>query len=202
MPPAIPRIKRAFSHFDLFPNSSGPRSAPWLCGFDRSAPDVLEDAGPLSDRSFRIPDSQDHPELVTILDAVIDGRLSAKDAGCGTPLALQVAFEIAENLGRLSRGRPAEFTPQQAGLLHGLIDSAVDLVFSGKAPANTMEEIALRLMDLAFDLDDPVSCRTRKGARWGIGQLHKLLTSPTYKGEYVFNRKVWKTKEESRTRNG
>jgi site-specific DNA recombinase len=37
--------------------------------------------------------------------------------------------------------------------------------------------------------------RTRGGARWGIGQLHKLLTSPTYKGEYRFNRKVWKTKE-------
>ena len=38
--------------------------------------------------------------------------------------------------------------------------------------------------------------RTRKGARWGVGQLHKLLTSPTYKGEYRFNRKVWKTKED------
>ncbi len=37
--------------------------------------------------------------------------------------------------------------------------------------------------------------RTRVGARWGIGQLHKILTSPTYKGEYRFNRKVWKTKE-------
>lgn len=38
--------------------------------------------------------------------------------------------------------------------------------------------------------------RTRRGARWGIGQLHKLLTSPTYKGDYRFNRKVWKTKED------
>ncbi|MCV0387187.1 MAG: recombinase family protein [Nitrobacter sp.] len=38
--------------------------------------------------------------------------------------------------------------------------------------------------------------RTRRGARWGIGPLHALLTSPTYKGEYRFNRKVWKTKEE------
>src|SRR5690606_21568203 len=37
--------------------------------------------------------------------------------------------------------------------------------------------------------------RTRKG-RWGVGQLHKLLTSTTYKGEYRFNRKVWKTKED------
>ena len=38
--------------------------------------------------------------------------------------------------------------------------------------------------------------RTRKGARWGIGPLHKLITSTTYKGEHRFNRKVWKTKEE------
>lgn len=38
--------------------------------------------------------------------------------------------------------------------------------------------------------------RTRRGARWGIGPLHKLLTSTTYKGEYRFNRKVWKTREE------
>jgi site-specific DNA recombinase len=37
--------------------------------------------------------------------------------------------------------------------------------------------------------------RTRRGARWGIGPLHNLLTSPTYKGDYRFNRKVWKTKE-------
>lgn len=37
--------------------------------------------------------------------------------------------------------------------------------------------------------------RTRKGAHWGIGQLHALLSSATYKGEYRFNRKVWKTKE-------
>lgn len=37
--------------------------------------------------------------------------------------------------------------------------------------------------------------RTRVGARWGIGPLHKIITSPTYKGEYRFNRKVWKTKE-------
>ncbi|WQP05272.1 recombinase family protein (plasmid) [Sinorhizobium meliloti] len=37
--------------------------------------------------------------------------------------------------------------------------------------------------------------RTRVGARWGIGPLHKILTSPTYKGEYRFNRKVWKTRE-------
>lgn len=37
--------------------------------------------------------------------------------------------------------------------------------------------------------------RTRTGARWGVGPLHKLITSPTYKGEYRFNRTVWKTKE-------
>jgi site-specific DNA recombinase len=35
--------------------------------------------------------------------------------------------------------------------------------------------------------------RTRTGARWGIGALHKILTRPTYKGEHRFNRKVWKT---------
>ncbi|MEW9614417.1 recombinase family protein [Shinella sp. S4-D37] len=38
--------------------------------------------------------------------------------------------------------------------------------------------------------------RTRTGARWGIGPLHKLITSETYKGTYRFNRKVWKTKED------
>jgi site-specific DNA recombinase len=30
--------------------------------------------------------------------------------------------------------------------------------------------------------------RTRRAVRWGIGPLHALLTSPTYKGEYRFNR--------------
>ena len=37
--------------------------------------------------------------------------------------------------------------------------------------------------------------RTRRGARWGIGPLHKLITSTTYKGEHRFNRKVWKTRQ-------
>ncbi|MCJ1901234.1 MULTISPECIES: recombinase family protein [Paracoccus] len=37
--------------------------------------------------------------------------------------------------------------------------------------------------------------RTRKGARWGIGPLHSLITSTTYKGEHRFNRKSWKTRE-------
>ncbi|MDI6027518.1 hypothetical protein QBK99_15090 [Corticibacterium sp. UT-5YL-CI-8] len=32
-----------------------------------------------------------------------------------------------------------------------------------------------------------------------IGPLRSLLTSPTYKGEYRFNRKVWKAKEDQRT---
>lgn len=38
--------------------------------------------------------------------------------------------------------------------------------------------------------------RTRQGARWGIGPLHNLITSTVYKGEYRFNRKIWKTKED------
>lgn len=35
--------------------------------------------------------------------------------------------------------------------------------------------------------------RTRTGARWGIGPLHAILTRTTYKGQHVFNRKIWKT---------
>lgn len=38
--------------------------------------------------------------------------------------------------------------------------------------------------------------RTLRGARWGIGPLHKLITNPTYKGEYRFNRTNWKSKAE------
>ena len=34
--------------------------------------------------------------------------------------------------------------------------------------------------------------RTRVGARWGIGPLHKILARATYKGLHRFNRKVWK----------
>lgn len=36
--------------------------------------------------------------------------------------------------------------------------------------------------------------RTRRGARWGIGPLHKLLTNPAYKGEAHFNRTDSKTR--------
>lgn len=37
--------------------------------------------------------------------------------------------------------------------------------------------------------------RTRRGARWGIGPLHKLITSTTYKGEHRFNCNDSKTRE-------
>jgi site-specific DNA recombinase len=37
--------------------------------------------------------------------------------------------------------------------------------------------------------------RTRTGARWGIGPLHRILTRATYKGEHSFNRKLWKTQQ-------
>lgn len=101
--------------------------------------------------------SRQHRDFVAIVDAVVDGRLAAKDAGSGTPPVVQAVFEIAENLGRLNRGLSAEFTPPQAGLLHEIIDAAVDVMFSGREPEGTAEEIALRLMDLAFELADPMS---------------------------------------------
>jgi site-specific DNA recombinase len=37
--------------------------------------------------------------------------------------------------------------------------------------------------------------RTRTGARWGIGPLHRILTRATYKGDHSFNRKLWKTQK-------
>jgi site-specific DNA recombinase len=37
--------------------------------------------------------------------------------------------------------------------------------------------------------------RTRLGACWGIGPLHRILTRATYKGEHRFNQKVWKTRQ-------
>jgi len=37
--------------------------------------------------------------------------------------------------------------------------------------------------------------RTRAGARWGIGPLHKLITNPTYKGEYRYNQRDSRTKK-------
>ncbi|MDF1600961.1 recombinase family protein [Mesorhizobium sp. YIM 152430] len=37
--------------------------------------------------------------------------------------------------------------------------------------------------------------RTRLGARWGIGPLHKMISNTVYKGEYRFNQTSWKTKE-------
>ncbi len=104
-----------------------------------------------------MPDFHDHPNLVALVDAVIKGRVSAVDAGFGTQPVIQEVFAIAENLGNLSRGRPVKFTPAQARLLDELIDFAVDIVFSGKRPSDSHEIVATRLMDLAFDLDEPMS---------------------------------------------
>ncbi len=37
--------------------------------------------------------------------------------------------------------------------------------------------------------------RTRGGARWGVGQVHRLITSPTYKGEHHYNCTNSRTRE-------
>lgn len=39
--------------------------------------------------------------------------------------------------------------------------------------------------------------RTRRGARWGIGPLHNLITNSTYKGEHRFNRRSAKSKTDN-----
>lgn len=103
-----------------------------------------------------MPNSRNKRNYIDITDAVIDGRLSASDAGSGTPSSVRTMFEVAERLGRLSRGNSVEFTPRQAGLLYEIIENGVDLTFSGKAPTRTHELIALRLMDTAFEVDDPM----------------------------------------------
>ncbi len=40
------------------------------------------------------------------------------------------------------------------------------------------------------------SCRhfTRDGGRWGVGQIHRILTRPTYIGRHEFNKRT-QTKE-------
>lgn len=100
---------------------------------------------------------QNYLNHVALVDAVIDGRLSAKDAGAGMPPVVQMVFEIAGKLGRLSRGHSVQLQPNEAGLLFEIIDSAADLVFSGRTPTEPHDRIARRLSDLAFDMDEPMS---------------------------------------------
>src|SRR5690606_14160820 len=39
--------------------------------------------------------------------------------------------------------------------------------------------------------------RTRRGARWGMGPRHKLMTKTPARGKHRYNTKVWKTREAS-----
>ena len=111
-----------------------------------------------------MPDYQNHTNHVVLVDAVIDGRVSAKDAGLGTPSVVQMVFEVAEKLGQLSRGKVIYFEPRQAALLHEILESASTTVLSRATPMNAADKIAIRLMKLAFDLDDPETWAFRLSA--------------------------------------
>ena len=95
--------------------------------------------------------------LLPLIEAVIDGGVTATEAGRGLPLDAQDVLEIAESLGQLKRDRPAGFTPIQAGILYDLIESTVDAFLSGKRARTPKEQVAKRLTDLAFEVGDPMA---------------------------------------------
>lgn len=99
---------------------------------------------------------QDHPDF-TLVGAIIGGSISAVEAGCGLPPATQAIFGLAEKLGELSRGDTVRFEPEEAGQLHEIIESAVGLILAGKIPTTAFDKVARRFMDLAFEIDDPMS---------------------------------------------
>lgn len=49
-------------------------------------------------------DPRNATDLLLLVDAVIDGGITAGDAAHGTPPQIQTLFEIAEHLGNLGRG--------------------------------------------------------------------------------------------------
>lgn len=100
-------------------------------------------------------DSSSESHLVSLVDMVVGGRVSAADAGRGmSDDALQILC-IAQSLGDMSRDLPGCFTSRQAGIFHRMIDGTVDAYFLGRAPATPRELVAARLTDLAFNIGDP-----------------------------------------------
>ncbi len=114
-------------------------------------------------------DPRNATDLPLLVDAVIDGGITASDAAHGTPPQIQTLFEIAEHLGNLGRGHPVDFTSAQAEMLHDLIETGIGIVFGGRRPTTPGEKIATRMMDLAFEIDDPLAwafnlCAARDGS--------------------------------------
>lgn len=104
------------------------------------------------------------PNLLALVNAAIDGKVSAADAGRGLPPVIETLFAISEKLGQLSRGKAIHFEPRQAGLLYEILDSATSIVLSGVTPTTAADQVAVRLMELAFKLDDPQTWAFRLSA--------------------------------------
>lgn len=109
------------------------------------------------------------PELPALVNAVIDGKVSAIDAGRGFSPAVETLLAISEKLGQLDRGKAIYFEPGQACLLHELLENATALAISGVSPTRAVDRIAICLMELAFRLDDP--------ATWAL-RLRAIRDSP------------------------
>ncbi|MGE3708162.1 MAG: hypothetical protein AB7G35_00690 [Hyphomicrobiaceae bacterium] len=101
-------------------------------------------------------DLHDQPDLA-LINAVVDGNVSAADAGRGMSLASRAVLALAEKLGDLSRGDAVRFEPKEAGQLHAIIDDAAGVILAGKMPTTAFDRIARRFMGLAFEIDDPAN---------------------------------------------
>lgn len=97
----------------------------------------------------------DYCDQLSVLDAIIEGRLTALDTTDGATGEALPVFRLAEQLGRLNRGLPAEFTPEEAELLYEVINYAVHFLTLDEEPTNVVEVVALLFMDLAFSVGEP-----------------------------------------------
>lgn len=121
--------------------------------------------------------SQEAP-ILSLLGAVIDGKVPARDAALGLHRKDRDIFALAAKLGNASRGATAMITARNAALLYELIEDHVGRMERMKPPRRARERFADRIADLAFDLQDPMLLAINIGFARDSGKPFALVKAP------------------------
>lgn len=125
-----------------------------------------------------MPQRSQDAHMLSLLEAVIDGKVKANDAVFGLNRKDGVIFALAAKLGDASRGTTVMITAKDAARLFELIENHIGRMERMIPPSRTRERFADRISDLAFQLQDPMLLAINIGFARDTGRAFPLSKAP------------------------
>lgn len=125
-----------------------------------------------------MPQRSQEAHMLSLLEAVIDGKVKASEAAFGLNRKDGVILALAAKLGDASRGATVMITAKDASRLFELIENHIGRMERMMPPRRTRERFADRISDLAFELQDPMLLAFNIGSARDTGRAFPLSKAP------------------------